>query len=116
MSPNFFLVVCLRASERKHVSGFIKTRRCVGGSSVFLAFAKLHLCTSFLKVHLAQFTSPQATGEEDSVGHIMELDSPPEAPDALRHAFTGGARAEYHDSSQTSQFCNRSSRQCGESV
>lgn len=55
-------------------------------------------------MNLAQFISPQVTEEEELVGHILEPDGPPEAPGALRHASTGGALAECHDFSQTSQF------------
>lgn len=102
----FFFNVCVRACSRACVSGFIKTRWLGGDKQVqcvswILKATFLYILSA---VHFAQFINPQATEEEELVGHILEPDSPPEAPDALRHAFTGGARAECHDYCQTSQF------------
>lgn len=61
-------------------------------------------CKSYISVHVTQFISPQATAEEELVGHILEPGSPPGAPHALRHAFTWRWRAECHDVSPTSQL------------
>lgn len=57
------------------------------------------------EVHLAQFISPQAAEEEELVGHTLEPDSQSSSSSrcSLRHASTGGALAECHDFSKTSQ-------------